>query len=56
VFARPGLGKLIIESITSRNYPVVMGSVLVSTVLFVISTTISDLVNAWLDPRIRANL
>ncbi len=56
VFARPGLGKLIIESITSRNYPVVMGSVLVSTALFVISTTISDLVNAWLDPRIRANL
>ena len=56
VFARPGLGKLIIESITSRNYPVVMGSVLVSTILFVISTTISDLVNAWLDPRIRANL
>ena len=49
VFARPGLGKLIIESITSRNYPVVMGSVL-------ISTTISDLVTAFLDPRIRANL
>jgi peptide/nickel transport system permease protein len=49
VFARPGLGKLIIESITSRNYPVVMGSVLISTVLFVISTTISDL-------GIRANL
>ena len=56
VFARPGLGKLIIESITSRNYPVVMGSVLISTVLFVISTTISDLINASLDPRIRANL
>ena len=56
VFASPGLGKLIIESITSRNYPVVMGSVLISTVLFVISTTISDLVNAFLDPRIRANL
>ena len=56
VFARPGLGKLIIESITSRNYPVVMGSVLISTVLFVISTTISDLINASLDPRISANL
>ena len=56
VFARPGIGKLIIESITTRNYPVVMGSVLISTGLFVISTTISDLVNASLDPRIRANL
>jgi peptide/nickel transport system permease protein len=56
VFARPGLGKLIIESITTRNYPVVMGSVFISTGLFVISTTISDLVNASLDPRIRDNL
>ncbi len=56
VFARPGIGKLIYDSITTRNYPVVMGSVLVSTILFVASTTISDLINAWLDPRIRASL
>ena len=56
VFARPGIGKLIYDSITTRNYPVVMGSVLVSTILFVISTTLSDLINAWLDPRIRAAL
>jgi len=56
VFSRPGIGKLIFDSITTRNYPVVMGSVLISTILFVISTTLSDLVNAWLDPRIRASL
>ena len=56
VFARPGIGKLIIDSITTRNYPVVMGSVLVSTVLFVVSTTLSDLINALLDPRIRSSL
>jgi len=56
VFARPGIGKLIFDSISTRNYPVVMGSVLVSTVLFVVSTTLSDLLNAWLDPRIRASL
>jgi peptide/nickel transport system permease protein len=56
VFARPGIGKLIFDSITTRNYPVVMGSVLVSTIMFVLSTTISDLVNAWLDPRIRSAL
>ena len=53
VFARPGLGKLVIDSITTRNYPIVMGSVLVSTALFVVSTAIADLVNAWLDPRAR---
>jgi peptide/nickel transport system permease protein len=56
VFARPGIGKLIFDSITTRNYPVVMGSVLISTILFVASTTLSDLINAWLDPRIRAAL
>ncbi len=53
VFSRPGLGKLVIDSITTRNYPVVMGSVLFSTLIFVASTTISDLINALADPRIR---
>ena len=56
VFARPGIGKLIFDSIITRNYPVVMGAVLFSTILFVISTTLSDLINAWLDPRIRTSL
>ena len=56
VFARPGLGKLVIDSVTTRNYPVVMGSVLISTALFVLATTLSDLVNALLDPRIRKSL
>ena len=53
VFARPGIGRLIFDAVTSRNYPVVMGSVLVTTVLFVISTTIADLINALVDPRLR---
>jgi len=53
VFARPGIGRLIYDAVTSRNYPVVMGSVLVTTVLFVVSTTIADLINALVDPRLR---
>jgi len=56
VFARPGIGKLIFDSVISRNYNVVMGSVLVSTVLFVLTTTVSDMITAALDPRIRENL
>ena len=55
IFARPGLGKLVIDSITTRNYPIVMGSVLISTGLFVVSTAIADLINAWLDPRTRTS-
>jgi peptide/nickel transport system permease protein len=56
VFARPGIGKLIFDSVISRNYPVVMGSVVVSTALFVLTTTVSDAIAAALDPRIRESL
>ncbi|MCY4608515.1 MAG: ABC transporter permease [bacterium] len=54
VFARPGIGKLIYDAVTTRNYPVVMGSVLVTTMLFVLCTTLADLINALLDPRQRS--
>ena len=53
VFSRPGIGKLLYESVMTRNYPVVMGSVLVTTVFFVASTLISDIINAVFDPRLR---
>ncbi len=53
VFARPGIGKLVIDSISTRNYPIVMGAVLVSTFLFVCSTALADIINAALDARAR---
>ena len=53
VFSRPGIGKLLHEAVVTRNYPVVMGSVLVTTAFFVLSTLLSDVVNAILDPRLR---
>jgi len=56
VFARPGIGKLIFDAVITRNYPVVMGSVLVTIGLFVMATLIADLFTAWLDPRVRASL
>ncbi len=56
VFSRPGIGSLIYESVGQRNYPVVMGGVLITTVLFVVSTTLADLINAALDPRMREKL
>jgi peptide/nickel transport system permease protein len=54
VFSRPGIGKLLHEAVMTRNYPVVMGTVLVTTVFFVMATLVSDIVNALLDPRLRA--
>lgn len=56
VFARPGIGKLIYESVLTRNYPIIMGSVLTTTVLFVLCTMMADMVNAFLDPRMRESL
>ncbi|MDX8535925.1 ABC transporter permease [Mesorhizobium sp. VK25A] len=56
VFARPGVGALIVNAVNTRNYPIVMGTVLVTTVLIVIATTLSDFINAALDPRTREKL
>lgn len=56
VFARPGIGALIVQAVASRNYPIVMGCVVVTTGLFVIATTVADMANALLDPRARDNL
>mgnify|MGYP001824786134 FL=1 len=56
VFARPGIGKLIYESVLNRNYPIIMGSVLITTIIFVLCTMLADIVNAFLDPRMRENL
>jgi peptide/nickel transport system permease protein len=56
VFARPGLGRLVYDGVISRNYPVVMGTVLVTTALFVLSTLAADLAVAVLDPRLRERL
>jgi peptide/nickel transport system permease protein len=56
VFARPGIGKLIYESVLTRNYPIIMGSVLITTIIFVLCTMLADIVNALLDPRMRESL
>jgi peptide/nickel transport system permease protein len=56
VFARPGIGKLVYDAVITRNYPVVNGTVLVTTALFALCTLAADLLAAWLDPRVRAGL
>lgn len=53
VFSWPGLGKLVIDAVFNRDYPIVMGSVVIGAVLFIIGMLISDMLYALLDPRIR---
>lgn len=53
VFAIKGLGRVLIEGILNRDYPVVQGAVLVVSAIFVFSNLIVDLLYGLIDPRIR---
>lgn len=53
VFAWPGIGRLLVEAILSRDYPVVQGLVLLVAVIFIFINLIVDLLYSYLDPRIR---
>jgi peptide/nickel transport system permease protein len=53
IFSRPGLGRLAVEGIETRNFPVVQGTVLVIALVYVAANLIADLSYRLLDPRIR---
>jgi peptide/nickel transport system permease protein len=53
IFAWPGLGRLLVTSIESRDYAVVQGTILLSTTVFLVVNLITDLAYGLLDPRIR---
>ncbi len=53
VFSWPGSGSLLISAITSRDYPLITGTVLTYTMLFVIINFTIDILYAFIDPRIR---
>ena len=52
IFFWPGIGKLAVDSIGGRDYPVVQAIVLVSALSFMLSTLLVDILYGWLDPRI----
>jgi peptide/nickel transport system permease protein len=53
VFAWPGLGRLILESITTRDYPIVQAGVLVLSALYLTGNLLVDVLYGWLNPKIR---
>lgn len=53
VFGIPGMGKYFVTSITNRDYPVIMGTILLYAFLLVIANLLVDISYAFLDPRIR---
>jgi ABC-type dipeptide/oligopeptide/nickel transport system permease component len=52
-FGIPGMGKYFVTSITNRDYPVIMGTILLYVVFLVVANLLVDIVYAYLDPRIR---
>jgi peptide/nickel transport system permease protein len=56
IFNWPGIGKLTLDAVAGRNFPVIQGGVLVAALAFVLVNFVVDLVYAALDPRIRLGM
>ena len=52
IFTWPGVGKLVVDSILGRDYPVVQAVVLISALSYMFSTLLVDIIYGYLDPRI----
>jgi peptide/nickel transport system permease protein len=53
IFVIPGFGKLIVDGVSSRNYPIIQGAVLVTVAGYVVINLLVDVAYAYLDPRLR---
>ncbi len=53
IFGLPGMGRLAVDAILSRDYPIVQGVVLVMALSVCIANIVVDLLYGYLDPRIR---
>jgi ABC-type dipeptide/oligopeptide/nickel transport system permease component len=53
VFAWPGIGRLMVQAIYTRDFPIVQATVMIVALVFVIVNLLVDLTYAWLDPRIK---
>jgi len=53
IMAWPGLGRLMLEAVLAQDLYLVMGSLIMSSVLLIVSNLAADLLLAWVDPRIR---
>lgn len=53
VFDWPGMGRLVVNAVFQRDYPLVMGSIVIASALFILGIILSDIFYGLLDPRIR---
>jgi peptide/nickel transport system permease protein len=55
IFGWPGMGRLFVDSLTMKEYPVLMGMVMLTAMTVVVGNLLADVLNALIDPRIRLN-
>jgi ABC-type dipeptide/oligopeptide/nickel transport system permease component len=53
VFSWPGIGRLMVQAISTRDFPIVQATVMIVALIFVVVNLLVDLTYAWLDPRIK---
>jgi peptide/nickel transport system permease protein len=53
IFAWPGVGRIMVEAVGARDYPVIMAATAVSAILVVIGNLLAEALAAWADPRLR---
>ena len=53
IFAWPGVGRVLVEGVQARDYPVVMAATAVSAMLVVLGNLLAEALTAWADPRVR---
>ena len=53
VFSLPGIGRMVVQSILRRDYPVIQGAILMIVLLYLVINLTVDILYAWLDPRVR---
>jgi peptide/nickel transport system permease protein len=53
IFAWPGLGRLTVQALLNRDFPVVMAAVSFTSIVYTLMNLVVDLAYGWLDPRVR---
>lgn len=55
IFAWPGMGYAVVNAIGARDYPLVVGGVIIGSIMVTVGSLLADLLYAWADPRLRAH-
>ena len=55
IFSIPGIGQQFVTSIPTKDYPVIMGTTIVYSVMLMVAILLTDIITSFVDPRVRLN-